>query len=126
MSSFVSPTQINGQLPFQIDGNARDRPAYSRRGQRCLAFTILPAAPSVFLSGTAGPLTNIPTIVRGANGELVTVSNPVHPNDQLTVYLTGMGNTAPSHPRRKRRAFQPYLDPLLPVTVTLGGMPLTV
>jgi len=124
--SFVSPTQINGQLPSQIDGHAEVVLRTPGGISDALRFTILPAAPSVFLSGTAGPVTGIPTIVRGSNGELVTVSNPVHPSDQLTIYLTGMGNTLPAVPDGNAAPSNPLSNPLLPVTVTLGGMPLTV
>ena len=35
---FVSSQQINGQLPFNVDGNATDDPAHPRRHQRQLQF----------------------------------------------------------------------------------------
>jgi len=124
--SFVSPTQINAQLPSQIDGNAEIVLRTPGGISDALRFTILPSAPSVFLSGTAGPVTGIPTIVRGANGELVTISNPIYPSDELTIYLTGMGNTLPAVPDGDAAPSDPLSNPLLPVAVTLGGTPLTV
>ncbi|HEY2016366.1 MAG TPA: hypothetical protein VGH38_22835, partial [Bryobacteraceae bacterium] len=124
--SFVSPTQINAQLPFQIDGSAEMVLRTPGGISDALRFTILPAAPSVFRSGTAGPQTGIPTIVRATNNELVTVSNPVHPNDRITIYLTGMGQTTPGIPDGSAAPSDPLSTPLLPATVTLGGTGLFV
>ncbi len=59
---------------------------------------VLPGAPSVFRSGTAGPETNLPTIVRADDGLLVTDSHPIHRKDNgyLVIYLTGLGQTIPA------------------------------
>ncbi len=124
--SFVSPTQVNAQLPFQIDGNAEVVLRTPGGISDALRFTILPAAPIVFRSGTAGPLTGIPTIVRATNNELVTVSNPIHLNDRITIYLTGMGQTVPVVPDGEAAPADPLSSTLLPATVTLGGTPLSV
>jgi uncharacterized protein (TIGR03437 family) len=56
----------------------------------------------------------------------VTVSNPVHPNDLLTIYLTGMGDILPSVPDGAPAPSEPLSTPLLPATVTLGGVSLPV
>jgi hypothetical protein len=58
--SFVSPTQVNAQLPFQIDGTSEVVLRTPGGVSDALRFTILPAAPSVFRSGTAGPQNGIP------------------------------------------------------------------
>ena len=123
---FVSPTQINAQLPFQISGNT-DIVLRTPGGiSDVLQIVIQPAAPAVFLSGTAGPVTDIPTIFRVANGGLVTASNPIHPNDRITIYLTGMGQTNPEVATGSASPFEPLSSPLLPATVTLGGTSLFI
>ena len=119
---FVSPTQINAQLPFQISGNADVVLRTPGGTSDALRITILPAAPSVFRTGTAGPLTSIPTIVRAANSDYVTISNPIHPNDRITIYLTGMGQTIPEIPAGTASPSDPLSSALIPTTVTLGGV----
>jgi uncharacterized protein (TIGR03437 family) len=123
---FVSPTQVNAQLPFQINGNA-DVVLRTPGGiSDALRITVLPAAPSVFRSGTAGPATDIPTVVRAVNGGLVTDSNPVHPSDKLTIYLTGMGQTLPEVPDGMPAPSDPPSSALLPAAVSIGGVQLFV
>ena len=78
---FVSSTQINGQLPFNVDGSAQMTLRTPGGISDNFNFSILPAAPSIFRTGTAGPETGLATITRADNGELITPTNPVHPGD---------------------------------------------
>jgi uncharacterized protein (TIGR03437 family) len=123
---FTSPTQINAQLPIQISGNA-DVVLRTPGGiSDALKIVVQPAAPSVFRSGSAGPETGIATVVRSANNQLVTNSNPIHFNDTITVYLTGMGQTLPQVPAGAAAPVAPLSSTLLQPTVTLGGADLFV
>ena len=63
---FVSPGQINAQLPFHTDGSAVMVLRTPGGVSDNFNFTVLPTAPSMFRSGTAGPETGLPTIVRDA------------------------------------------------------------
>jgi uncharacterized protein (TIGR03437 family) len=87
---------------------------------------IIPNAPGVFLSGTAGPQTGIATIIRAANNELVTVSNPIHRGDDLTIYATGLGRTNPEIPVGQPAPFEPLATAVDTPKVTLGGTGLFV
>jgi uncharacterized protein (TIGR03437 family) len=91
-----------------------------------LKITILPTAPAVFRSGAAGPVTDIPTIYRASNNALVTASNPIHPNDRISIYLTGMGQTFPEVATGDPSPSEPLSSTLLPATVTLGGASLFI
>lgn len=91
-----------------------------------LHVNISPAAPAIFQSGAAGPMTGIPTVFRASNQVLVTNSNPVHMNDTLTVYLTGMGATAPAVEAGIPAPSNQLARTVMPATVTLGGVPLSV
>jgi uncharacterized protein (TIGR03437 family) len=119
--TFVSPTQINAQLPFQVSGNTDIVLRTPGGTSDALRIVIQPAAPAVFRSGSAGPATDIPTIVRSTNNALVTNSNPVHPNDRITIYLTGMGLTLPEVAAGAPAPSEPLSSALLSPTVTLGG-----
>src|ERR1041385_944797 len=69
---FVSGGQINGQLPFNVDGNAQMTLRTPGGISDNFNFSILPAAPSIFRSGTGGSLA---TITRADNGEFITPTN---------------------------------------------------
>ena len=56
----------------------------------------------------------------------MTVSNPIHSNDHLTIYVTGMGQTLPEVPAGQPAPSDPLAKAVLPPTVTLGGTPLFV
>jgi uncharacterized protein (TIGR03437 family) len=89
-------------------------------------FTVLPAAPSVLRTGTAGPETGLPTVVRDANGELVTGSNPIHRNETIVIYLAGMGRTAPEVQAGMVSPKDPLPMVLIPPQVELGGVSLQI
>lgn len=92
---FVSPNQVNAQMPSQAVGDVTLNVHTPGGISDNFNLVVQPTAPAVFLSGVAGPQTNIPTIIRAANNQLVTDSNPIHPNDTLIIYLTGCGVTNP-------------------------------
>jgi uncharacterized protein (TIGR03437 family) len=123
---FVSGRQINGQLPFNVDGSAVMTLRTPGGISDNYNFTILQAAPSVFRSGAAGPQTNLATVVRADNGELVTPTNPVHANDTLVIYATGLGRTSPPVETGQAAPSDTLASAVISPAVTLGGMPLNV
>lgn len=123
---FVSSTQINAQLPYQVDGNVTLVLHTPGGVSDNFNITILPAAPSIFRNGTAGTDSGIPAIIRASNSELVTLSNPVHKDDSLTIYLSGMGNTSPAVEAGVPAPSDPLPSVLIPPVVTLGGVPVSV
>ena len=93
----VSPKQINAQLPFQAEGNVTMVLHTPGGVSDNFNLTILPTAPSVFRT----PLTDdyiVPQVVRAANDSVVTPANPIRNEDELFIYLTGMGKTNPEIP----------------------------
>ena len=123
---FVSPTQINAQLPYQVDGNVTLVLHTPSGVSDNFNLTILPAAPSIFRNGTAGTDTDIPAIIRSRNNELVTLSNPIHKDDTITIYLSGMGNTTPAVEAGVPTPSDPLPSVLIAPVVTLGGIALPV
>lgn len=123
---FASSKQINGQLPFNIDGNATMILRTPGGVSDAMNFTILPGAPGVFRSGAAGPETGIPTVFRLKNNDLVTPSNPIHPGDHLVIYLTGLGKTSPQVEAGMPAPMEPLASVLVQPEVTLSGVPLQV
>jgi uncharacterized protein (TIGR03437 family) len=123
---FVSPSQINAQLPFETTGNVTLILRTPGGVSDNFNLTLLPGAPSVFRSGVAGPDTNVATIVRDANNTIVTASNPVHRGDTLVIYATGLGQTTPAVTAGLPAPSDTLAGVLVPPKVDLGGTPLTV
>jgi uncharacterized protein (TIGR03437 family) len=123
---FASTTQINAQLPFNVDGKAAMVLRTPGGVSDTLNLMLQPAAPGVFRSGTAGPETGIPTVIRVKNNELVTASNPIHPDEQIVIYLAGMGKTTPVVDAGTAAPAEPPATTLIEPTVTLGGVPLPI
>ncbi len=123
---FVSSQQINAQLPFNVAGNATLTIHTPGGISNNYLFSVQSAAPSVFQTGTAGPLTGLATIVRADNNQFVTPTNPIHGHDTVVIYLTGMGPTLPSVDAGLPGPSNPLAAAMISPSVTLGGSSLSV
>jgi uncharacterized protein (TIGR03437 family) len=123
---FVSSGQINGQLPFNVDGNAQMTLRTPGGISDNFNFSILPAAPSIFRTGTAGPATGLATITRADNGELITPTNPVHPGDSIVIWATGLGRTSPPIDSGLPAPSDPLAGAVIAPSVTIAGVGLDV
>jgi uncharacterized protein (TIGR03437 family) len=124
---FVSPTQVNAQMPFQAVGDVTLVLRTPGGISNDFNLVIEPTAPSVFY-GSAGPGDNVPTVVRYDDNELVTPSHPIHRSSgsALVIYLTGLGQTAPAIATGQPAPSSPLSYSLVQPTVTLGGVNLPV
>jgi uncharacterized protein (TIGR03437 family) len=123
---FVSPTQVNAQLPNNVLGPSTVNIHTPGGVSNSFHFTVLSAAPAVFMSGSAGPTTGLATVVRAANNQIVTPTNPIRPGDTLVIYLTGMGLTTPAVTAGWAAPASPLAFASTVPTVTLGGASLNV
>jgi uncharacterized protein (TIGR03437 family) len=123
---FVSSGQINGQLPFNVDGNAQMTLRTPGGISDNFNFSILPAAPSIFRTGTAGPETGLATVTRSDNGQLVTPTNPLHYGDSITIWATGLGRTNPPIDSGMPAPSNPLPTAVITPTVMLGGMQMSI
>ena len=123
---FVSSQQINGQLPFNVDGNAQMTLRTPGGISDNFNFSILPGAPSIFRTGTAGPETGLATITRADNGELITPTNPVHLGDSIVIWATGLGRTSPPIDSGMPAPSDPLAGAVISPSVVLGGVGLDV
>jgi uncharacterized protein (TIGR03437 family) len=122
---FVSPTQINGQIPFEISGAATMILRTPGGVSNSFQFNVLDNAPSVFPVEVKN-LGSQPAVIRASNGEVVTPANPVHPQDWVIIYATGLGGVSPV----VKSGYPGPADPLAQAStqpqVTLGGTVLNV
>jgi uncharacterized protein (TIGR03437 family) len=84
---YVSPAQINAQLPFELAPGTHGLAVNNGNGMsNIFAIPVAALAPAVF-SGA---------ILKRADNSLVTAANPAQAGDVLVVYVTGMGQTTPA------------------------------
>jgi len=122
----VSPTEVLAQLPFGLTG---DLPLVVRSpGGISAPFTahVQSFAPAIFRSGQAGDQTGLATVVRQKNDDFVNFTNPVHPNDILSIYLTGLSQTSPAAPFGDAAPSDPLAITATTPTVSLGNTGLPV
>jgi uncharacterized protein (TIGR03437 family) len=114
---YVSPTQINAQLPYEIPvGTATVKVTANSVTSAAASFTVGAAAPGIFLVGTNRAAVTNPDF------SVNTSANPATAGGTVTVYFTGIGPL--DHAVATGEA-APVGGPLsratLPVTVTIGG-----
>jgi uncharacterized protein (TIGR03437 family) len=80
---YVSSTQINAKLRFDIEGRATVR-VVTPGGEGEATVEIAEAAPAIFQVG------QVPAIIHD-DGTLVSSTSPAVPGETVSVYLTGMG-----------------------------------
>lgn len=98
---YVSPTQINAQVPFEVGPGA----ATLSVGSATTAITVVAAAPAIFrLQGERAALSATP------------------PGSVATVYLTGQGLVEPPVATGAAAPVDPLSLAVLPVTATIGGL----
>ena len=124
--TLVSSKQITAQLPFNVAGSATLVLHTPGGSTPTMNLSIEENAPAVFHNGTAGPLTNLPMLLRNSNHQLVTLSNPVHSKDTITIYATGLGTVTPSVKTGAAAPSKPLAVANALPLVTLGGVDLTV
>jgi len=122
----VSATEILAQLPFTLTG---DVPLVVRNpGGVSSPFTahIQTFAPAIFRSGSAGDQTGLATVIRLKNNDFVNFTNPVHPDDILSIYLTGLSQTTPAAPFGDGAPSDPLAVTATQPIITLGNSGLPV
>jgi uncharacterized protein (TIGR03437 family) len=120
----VSSSQINAQLPFNIEGNSQMVLRTPGGVSDNMNFSIQSTAPSVFRS-TAGGADGA-SVFRAANNALVSDANPIQAGDELIVYATGLGRTSPAVDTGAAAPSNPLAAAMVQPDVTLDGVPLAV
>ena len=91
---YVSPTQINIQLPYEITPGTAALSVNACGGTSSVSnFTVAAAAPYILLGG------NGQALIQNPNYSLNTAAQPAHVGDTVVVYLIGIGavdNTVPT------------------------------
>ena len=112
---FVSPGQINAQIPFEVSTGDSVPVAISVGGLLTAPqnYLIAPAQPGIFIAGDSAAILD-------ASFQLVTAQNPVRVGDTIQIFATGLGDTDPEvGSGEPAPSFSTVSNP---VTVTIGGI----
>ena len=124
---FVSPGQINFQVPFETPMAGAVPVVVNKNGvaSEVMNVQVQPYAPGIFMYERAAGVLD-PIIVRAANNDIVSPSNPALPGDNLTIYGTGLGNLTTIAKTGEGAPSSPLAKSTETPTITVGGTPVEV
>ena len=116
---FVREDQINVQVPYSADGkqNVAIQVMVVDEMSNTVEIPVAPSAPGLFTLVSGGD----EIIAIKTDGTIVGPDNPASEGDIVTIYATGEGQTEPPGETGKL-AVEPLPAPVLPVTLTIGGI----
>jgi uncharacterized protein (TIGR03437 family) len=116
---FVSPGQINAQLPFEISPGDTVSVVVNAGGRLTTPqlYAISPAQPGIFKSSADAAILD-------SDSQLVNALNPARIGEVIQIYSSGLGFTEPLV--ASGAASPNFTDVLTDVTATVGGVPATV
>lgn len=123
---FVSPTQINAQVPFELPASAFSASLVVRNGDvssKPVNVRLVPGDPGVFtlLQNGGGP----PAVLH-PDGKPVSRLNPVKPGGYLLIFATGLGAVSPTIASGQPAPTDPPATTASKPTVLLSARPVTV
>jgi uncharacterized protein (TIGR03437 family) len=90
---FVSPGQLNAQVPFEVAPGTQPLVVTTAAGaSAAMNVTVASLAPSIFV---VAPANNLGAVVKSTDFSLVTGANRVKAGDTVVIYSTGLGQTTP-------------------------------
>jgi uncharacterized protein (TIGR03437 family) len=87
---FASSGQINAQLPFNTPSGASLVLSTENGASAPFHLAAQPTAPAIFRANDGTPL-----IIRTVDNKMITDSTPIHLNEILNIYVTGLGPVSP-------------------------------
>jgi uncharacterized protein (TIGR03437 family) len=116
---FVSPLQINVQVPFEVAAGPQPVVVTTAGGaSTSFTATVASVAPSIFLVDANGT----PAVVKNSDFSLITAANKAKVGDVIVIYSTGLGQVTPA--AQTGVLLQPpsgSFNNTATVTVTVGG-----
>jgi uncharacterized protein (TIGR03437 family) len=127
--TYVSSTQINAVVPYEVQGLLTPAAQVSYMGQTSAAFPITPtsAAPALFTANGSG---TGPAAALNQDNSYNAPNNPAAKGSYVILFMTGEGQTAPRGVTGKVTTVSPSPpitpQPILPVAVLINGQPASI
>lgn len=116
---FVSPLQINAQVPFEAKTGVQQLVVSNAAGAGAsFNVTVDAVAPSLFI---LDPNTGLAAILKNSDFSLITPDNPVTAGDVIVIYSTGLGQTTPPVATGGLAPGDPNFANTATATVNIGG-----
>jgi uncharacterized protein (TIGR03437 family) len=117
---YVSPTQVNFVVPYEIAGGTTAAVQVAAPGGSTApaSYPVAAAAPALFTAGSVG---GGQAAVLNQDNSVNSATNPAARGSVIQIYATGEGQTSPAGVTGSVTAAPPP-TPLLPVSVTIGGV----
>jgi len=119
---YVSPLQVNLQIPFETQPGAAQIQVTSSAGAATATVQVSPTAPGIFTVNAQG--SGAGAIEHGLSYQLVTDSNPATPGEIVSIYCTGLGAVLP--PVASGSAAPGPIPAVAHVEVSIAGIPARV
>jgi uncharacterized protein (TIGR03437 family) len=122
----ASANEMKAQIPFEV--TAPGQMLLRSPGGTSDRFTLNlnDGAPAIFRDAAAGSETGLAAVYRAKNNQLATLANPIHPEEVIVIYLTGLGVTTPPVGSGVPAPSDPLSAAISTPEIDLGGAPLTV
>lgn len=119
---FVSPGQINAQVPLDVSPGPQPVVVTTANGtSAAFSVTVAATAPAIYFD----PASNTAAVLKNKDYSLVTAANPATAGDVLLVYLTGLGQTTPGLQTGSLQIGSVF-GSTVPITATINGQNATV
>jgi len=113
---YVSPTQINAQVPFETPpGTATLVVIADGVSSPAVTFPVTATAPGIFQDGVNR------AVAQNPDGSINASNNPAKPGDVIVVYMTGQGGVSNQPPDGAPALGSPLPETLVTTTATIGG-----
>ncbi len=118
---YASASQVASIVPYAVSGTAAQiTVAYQGQTSTAFAAPVASSAPGIFTSNQTGA--GQIAAINAVDGTFNSAANPVKAGAYITLYATGEGQTSPAG-RDGQISASTTPRPLLPVAVTVGGIP---
>jgi uncharacterized protein (TIGR03437 family) len=118
---YVSRTQIGAIVPYAVSGQSSTRVQVEYAGVRSfpVELPVVAANPAIFSLEMSG---RGPGAILNEDGSVNSAANPAEKGSVVSIYATGEGQTDPWGVDGRVAGDRPP-KPLLPVSITIGGVP---
>jgi len=118
---YVSPRQINAQVPVELSGTTA--PLVVRNGASAsppVTILLRPAVPGIFTQDSSG--SGPGAITHASNHRLVSAALPASVGEFVQIYATGLGRVSPAVSSGRPASSQSLSRTVAQVAVTMNGM----